>query len=828
MIRDLRFALRQFAKAAGFTAVVVFTLALGIGANTTIFSIVNTTFLQALPYPESDRLMHVSESSQQWEDNSVSYPNFLDWQSAQDVFSSLAIYRTDGQKLATPAAVERVNVGYVSGDFFPAVGVHVSQGRDLTTADDATGAAPVLWLSHALWQRQFGGAADLIGTNVLLDGQPVSIAGILPAAFRFHRDMDLIVPLAPYAEQMFMRQRENHNGTAVLGRLKAGVTLAAARAQMATIGERLARDYPTANAGVGISVMPLRDRFAGWARTNLLLLSAAVGMVLLIACVNVANMLLARAGVRDREMAIRTSLGATRGDLLRQLLAESLLLALAGGALGLLLGVWGYEFAREELVPWELRSLMAGSSGLDLRVLTFAGGMVLLTGLGFGFAPAWQLSHTNPNDALKSTRRSVRTVFGRFHLGDLLVVAQVGLALMLLIGAGLMIRSLWRLSLVPSGLAPDRVLTLRVTTPPMEQYRHDPFGHVAFHEQMVEAVQRLPEVEAAAFGSSLPFSWNTSSTWVFRTDRPAPAPGTFFSANSHVITPDYFRALGIPLRSGRGFDGHEPQPAMPADGVVSQESIVQIYKDFEVQCVISERMADLLWRGEDPVGKLFQMGAPEMHMPRFHVIGIVGNTTQNGLDQEPPPEFYATLRQFPAPMYQHLVIRSRLDPAALLPSVRAALKSAAPRETVYDVKVMSQRIAETVAGRRFNMGLFIGFGVVALLLSAIGVYGVLAFNVSRRTRETGIRMALGAQRRDILTDTFRHGLALVIPGIALGLAGAWAGARLLQNQLFAVSGTDLVAYLAGGLLLLLVALAACFLPARRAASINPTEALRAE
>ncbi len=826
-MNDLRFALRLFAKSPGFTAAIVFTLALGIGANTTIFSIVNTTFLRALPYAEPDRLVHVSESSKQWDDMSVSYPNFLDWQAAQNVFAALAIYRTDGQKLETPAGTERVNVGYVSGEFFPAVGVHVAQGRDLAPADDVAGAAPVAWIGHALWQRQFAGADDLVGRTVLLDGQAVAVAGILPESFRFHRGMDVIVPLAPYAEQMFMRQRENHNGTAVLGRLKPGITVEAARAQMTAIGSRLAREYPTANAGLGVAVKPLRERFAGWARTNLLLLSGAVGMVLLIACVNVANMLLARAGSRHREMAIRTSLGATRGALLRQMLAESLLLALAGGGLGVLLGLWGYEFA-QELVPWELRGIMSGGSGLDVRVLVFAAGIVLLTGLGFGFAPAWQLSHANPNDALKNTQRVVRTLLGRFHLRDLLVVAQVALALMLLIGAGLMIRSLWQLAQVPSGLAPERVLTLRVTTPPMEQYRRDPFGHVTFHERIVETMQRLPEVEAAAFGSSLPFSWNTSSSWIFRTDRPAPAPGDFPSANSHVITPDYFRAMGIPLLRGHGFDGHEPQPVMPPDGLVSQETLVGIYKNLEVQCVISQRFADLLWRGEDPLGKQFQMGAPEMHLPRFRVIGVAGNTTQNGLDQVAPSEFYVALRQFPAPMDQYLVVRSRLDPAALLPSVRAAIKSVAPHETVFDVKVMAQRITETVAGRRFNMGLSICFGAVALLLSAIGVYGVLAFNVSRRTRETGIRMALGAQRRDILGDTFRHGFALVIPGTALGLAGAWAGSRLLQNQLFAVSGTDLPAYLTGSLLLLATAFAACFIPARRAASVNPTEALRAE
>jgi len=828
-MNDLRFALRMFAKSPGFTAIVVFTLALGIGANTAIFSVINTTFLRALPYADPDELVHVSETSKQWDDMSVSYPNFLDWQAAQTSFSALAIYRTDGQKLETPVSTERVNVGYVSGEFFRAVGIHVTQGRDLAPADDVAAAAPVVWISHDVWLRQFAGAADAVGRTTILDGRNVSIAGILPSAFRFHRGIDVIVPLAPYAGAMFMLNRENHNGTSVIGRLKPGVTIETARAEMKGIAERLAKEYPSANAGAGINLKPLRDRIAGWARNNLVLLSAAVGMVLLIACVNVANMLLARAGARDREMAIRASLGATRRDLLRQLLLESLLLAFVGGALGLLVGAWGYDFARSQLVPWELRNLIEQSGGgLDGRVLAFAAGVALLTGIGFGFAPAWQLSHINPNDALKNTRRLVRTVFGRFHLGDLLVVAQVALALILLVGSGLMIRSLQRLSGVASGLSPERVLTLRVTAPPMEQYQRNPYGHVRFHEEVLAAVQQLPEVESAAFGSSLPFSWNTSSSWVFRTDRPAPAASDYPSANSHVVTLDYFRTMGIPLLRGRTFDGHEPQPTVPPGGLAGMETLVEIYKDIVIDAVISQRFADLLWKGEDPVGKQFQMGKPEMKLPRFRVIGLAGNTTQNGLDQEAPPEFYVTLRQFPAPMDQFLVVRSRIDPAALTAAVRGAIKRVAPRETVFDVKLMAQRIDETVAGRRFNMNLFVFFGGVALLLSAIGIYGVLAFNVSRRTRETGIRMALGAQRRDIILATLAHGFALVLPGTLLGLAGAWAGSRLLQSQLYAISGTDPLAFLAGGLLLLLIAFVACALPARRAASVDPTQALRAE
>ena len=826
-MNHLRSAVRQFVKFPGFTAIVVLTLAVGMGANTAIFSIVNTTFLRELPYADADRLVHVSESNQQWNDMSVSYPNFVDWQAAQDVFRALAMYRTDGLKLQTAEGAERIDVGYVTGAFFPAVGLRAAVGRDLAVEDDVPGAAPVVWMGHAVWQRLFAGAADLVGRTVLLDGQSVTVAGILPADFQFHRRMDAIVPLAPYTEAMFMRERENRNGTRVIGRLKPEVSVPAARAQMEAIGRRLAAEYPGANAGIGVRVVPLRERFAGGARSNLLLLSGAVGMVLLIACVNVANMLLARSGVREREMAIRTSLGATRGALLRQLLAESVLLALAGGALGLLLGSWAYDFARQ-LVPWELRNIMAEGSGVDGRVLLFSAALVLITGVGFGLAPAWQLSQVSPNEALKNARRPIRTMIGRFHVGDLLVIAQVALALMLLVGAGLMIRSMMQLAQVPSGLEPDHVLTLRVSPPAMEEYRHNPLGYVAFHEEILAAVQRLPEVESAAFGSSLPFSWNTSSSWIFRTDRPAPAPGEYPAVNSHVITPDYFRSMGIPLLRGRLFDGHEPQPVMPPGGVVNQESIVEIYRDLEIQCLISQRMAELIWPGEDPLGRQFQMGQPEMNLPRFRVIGVVGNTMQLGLDQAAPPEFYATLRQFPAPMYLHLVIRSRLSPAAIVPSVREAVKAAAPHEPVFDVRVMSDRIADAVSGRRFNMSLFAFFGGVALLLSGIGIYGVLAFNVSRRTREVGIRMALGAQRRDVLRDILRHGMTLVVLGALLGLAGAWAGSRLIQSQLFAVRSTDPWTYVIGAALLFLVAFAGCVIPARRAASINPNDALRAE
>ncbi len=827
MIADLRFALRQTAKSPGFTSVVILTLALGIGANTAIFSIVNTTFLHPLPYPEPDRLVHLSERNEQWHDMDVSYPNFLDWHASQNVFSALAIYRSEGRKLKTPAGVEQVRIEQVSGDFFPAVGVHAAQGRDLQPSDDRAGAAPVLWLTHAAWRRYFAAAPDLVGQTVLLDGQPTAVAGILPSDFRFHHDADLFVPLDPYVDQQFMRERQNHSGTLVLGRLKPGVTLEAARAEMTAIGRRLQRDYPAINAGIDVNVVPLRDRLAGWARTNLLLLLGAVGMVLLIACVNVANMLLARSFGRAREMAIRTALGATRLALIRQLLAESLVLAAAGGLAGAILGAWSCA-AVGRLVPWEMRGMTDGSAGIDGGVLLFVAGLTLVTGIAFGFAPAWQLSHANPNDALKNTPAAARTRFGRIRLADALVVLQVALAVMLLIGAGLMIRSLARVAAVDPGILPERVLTLRVASPPQEVYRRDPFGYVAYHERILDRVQALPGVEAAAFASGLPYTWNTSYNSFFRADRPAPVPGKFPSASFHLVTPDYFRTLGIRLVGGQLFDGHEPSPTMPPAEVLSLASVARIYANFELSAVISQGMAEWIWPGENPVGKRFQIGEPAMNLPRVRIIGIVSNTTQLGAERGASPEYYLLMRQWPAPMGLHLVVRTRAEPEGMLASVRTAVLAAAPDQPIFDIELMAARVADFSSDRRFNMGLFSFFGATALLLAAVGIYGVLSCLVGQRTREIGVRMALGAQRRDVLRGVLARGLRLVLPGVALGLFGAWAMNRLLQSQLFGVSGTDPLTYAGSALFLLLAALLACWLPARRAARVNPLDALRAE
>ena len=546
MFNDLKFAFRQLAKSPGFTAIVVLTLALGIGANTTIFNLVNITFLRALPYPEPDGLVHLTERNTTGTSTMpVSYPNFLDWQRQQDVFSGLAAFHGANGKLQTAAGTELVAVQHVSGDFFNVLGVRPALGRSLQPNDDLPGAERVAWLTDAAWWRLFSGEPAVVGRSFPLDGRNLTVAGILPPDFRFHRQTDVFTALAPFAREFLLDMRANHSNEQAVARLKPGVNLEAAQARMAAIALRLAAAYPEANKGIGVAVTPLREQLTGGAGTQLFLLLGAVGLVLLIACVNVANMLLARSISREREMAIRIALGASRWQVLRQLLVESLVLATAGGAAGTLVGVWGYELA-VQLVPGPVQQVIDGGD-YDLRTLLFVVGITLVTGVAFGLAPAWQLSSLRPVHALKQTGRNVRTGFGRVRLGDLLVVGQVALALVLLIGAGLLIRSLDRLLQVDPGFEPARVLSLEVTAPPSEQFARDPHLFTRHFESVLGPVQNLPGVEAAAVATALPFTFNTSINQFYRLDRPVPAAGEFPSANIHTVSPDYFRVMGIPV-----------------------------------------------------------------------------------------------------------------------------------------------------------------------------------------------------------------------------------------------------------------------------------------
>ncbi|MGD1156367.1 MAG: ABC transporter permease [Terriglobia bacterium] len=829
LLQDLRYGLRMLGKNPGFTAVAVLTLALGIGANTAIFNVVNTTFLRALPYPDPDRLLWITERNSTFSrDGSVSYPNFLDWRAQQNVFSELSIYQIDSGMLRTVDSVERIPTLMVSHGFFAALGVRIVQGRGMIAEDDQAGAAPVAWISYTAWQKYFAADPDLVGRAISLEGQSVTVAGILPAAFRFIQPADVCLPLAPYAEQMGMTARMTRASTFVIGRLKPSVTLETARTQMDMIARRLQRQYPEANAGIVANVMPLREHIAGPVRTQLFLLLGAVGTILLIACVNLANMLLARSAGRQREMAIRVGLGASRLQLMRQLLAESLLLAIGGGAVGGLFGLWIYALVFR-LVPLGMQQVAGISPGLDLRVLLFVVSVTLATGIGFGLAPAWRLSHANPIDALKGTERVPRTPGGRFRAGDLLVVSQVALAFTLLVGAGLMIRSLGRLTQVDPGFQPERVLALKLPSPSLGQFLRAPFSFTAYYERILETVGNRPEVDACAVITTLPFSGTNSSLPIYPEGRPEPAPANVSDVSLHIVSAGYFRAMGIPLVRGRLLNGREPQPVVPPGFDIKRQGYYTIFKDLPFDGVISQRMAAQYWPGEDPVGKRFRPRTPP-NEPRLFVqiVGVVGNTTQYGLDRGENPEFYLSVHQFPVPTDMYLAIRTRMDPASLVASMRTTLLPVIGDQPISDVQPMTARIAGTLSGRRFNMNLFTFFAGTALLLALVGIYGVLAFIVSRRTREMGIRMALGASRAKILQGVLWRGFRLVLPGILLGLAGAWGVGRLLQSSLFGITGSDLITYVGSTGMFLLVAFLACLLPARRAAKVDPMVALRYE
>jgi putative ABC transport system permease protein len=452
----------------------------------------------------------------------------------------------------------------------------------------------------------------------------------------------------------------------------------------------------------------------------------------------------------------------------------------------------------------------------------------LVTGLCFGLAPAWQLSHIRPVDALKQTTRRSRPLFGRLNISDLLVSGQVALALVLLISAGLLIRSLHRLIQINPGFEPTRVLTMEVGAPPMEQFQRDPHAFTRHYERVLEPVQNLVGVEAAAIAAHVPFTGSNNSMDFYCADRPVPVPGEFPNASQHTVTPDYFRAMGIPLRRGRIFDGTERAYIVPEGIEITPQNLPEIFKDVSFVGVISQKMAERFWPDQDPIGKRFRLGQPKIGLPWVEIIGVVGNTRQFALDRVEEPEFYLALRQWPLPADMDLVVRSQQQPTALINSIRGVVASIVPDEPIRDIRILADRISSSTAGRRFNRNLFVCFAGSALILAVIGLYGVLAFNICRRTREIGIRMALGAERRDVVYSVLKRGLILVVPGLVIGLGCAWAVGRLLQSQLFEIDGSDLITYAIGALLMFLTAVVACLIPAWRAANVDPMEALRYE
>ncbi len=795
-MNDLRFAFRQLVKAPGFTAVAILTLALGIGACTAIFSVVNTVLLHPLEYPDPGRLIGIMESHvPEFPEFSVSPPNFLDWEKQAKSYSHLAAYGVAQINLTGEGEPQRLMGVKATADYFKVFGVNPVLGRTFLPEEDAPGKNHVVVLSHPFWERVFGGSALALGRSLQLNSESYTVIGVAPPGFK--TKVDLFLPRAFSGEERSNKYRDAHYLN-VAGRLKPGVSAAQADAEMKLLAAQLARQYPDTNKGWGAFVLPMEEFAVRDVRVVLYTLVGAVGCVLLIACANIANLLLARATARHRELSIRAALGASRFRLVRQLLTESVLLALGGGAAGLLVARWGLD-ALLALAPDELPR--TSSIHLDPTVLVFSFLLSLVTGVVFGVAPAWLAAHTDMNESLKQGARGSTDARGR--LRGALVVLEVAFALVLLAGAGLLARSFLRLTNVDPGFNPAHATVLQVTLP--EKKYEKPAQETAFASALLERLRALPGVESAGLTHTLPLldDW----VMVFNIEgRPAVAPTDMPSTNYYAVTPGYFRAMGIRLRRGRLFTAQDNAQAPRV-------------------AIINETLARQFFPNQDPIGKRINIaGGPEAFR---QIVGIVGDIKQYGVDKATTSQAYEPFAQHPFNTL-NVVLRTTGSPTALLGALRPAVYAVDKDQPVGKIEPLEKIVADTIATQRFAMTLLIVFALVALVIASVGIYGVMSYNVVQRRGEIGIRMALGAQTRDVLRLILSGGGKLVGIGLLVGLVATLLATRAMGSILFQTSAFDPLTLGAITLLLGGVALVACLLPAQRATRVNPIEALRNE
>jgi len=805
IIKDIRFALRGLLKHRTFTAIAVVTLALGIGGSTSIFTVVNAALLRGLPYRSPDRLYHLWEKTPQekFSKREFSYPDYEDYQK-NNVFDGLAAYAGGGALLSGFGETENIGAPRVNADFFKVLGVEPILGRTFQSGEDLPGARRLTVLTYGLWQRRFGGDPNVIGRGVTVNGEGYEIIGVLPASFQFAlRNNDLFLPYQPTDAQ---RTRRFMHGTNLIGRLKPGLSPTDAEANLKVIGSRIEQEYNQSHAGTYPYVVPLQEEIVGNVRPVLLVLLAAVGFVLLIACANVASLLLTRSLARQKEVAIRSALGASRWRVMRQLLTESILLSLVGGVAGLLIAFWGVP-ALVAVIPQQQLIAMPflRELHLDSGILAFSFGLSLLTGVVFGLAPALQSSRLDLNEVLKEGGRNASATASH-RLRSAMVVTEIALAVVLLVGAGLMMKSLFRLLQTNVGFNPENVMTMSVVLPPAKYT--DPNQQMIFNDQLRERVQSLPGVTGAGTVNILPL--NSGNTTRFYVDGdPVPEPGKETEANSRIVSDDYFKTLGVPLIAGRTFDAREA--ATNAPPVV----------------IIGKTIADRIFPGRDPVGKRLRYAS--VQAPPIEIVGVVGDVKITGLDEAVKPVLYYSFRQSPS-TFANLVARTNSDPNALASSIRNEIRNLEPEAAILNMRTMEDMMSQTPASfmRRFPALLISIFAGVALLLASIGIYGVVSYSVSQQTHYIGVRMALGAKPSDILKMVLRQGLVLALLGLGIGVLAALGLMRLLQTMLFEVSTTDVGTFGVVTGVLFVVALLACFLPARRATKVDPLVALRYE
>jgi putative ABC transport system permease protein len=810
--QDLRYGARMLMKNPGFTSIAVLTLALGIGANTAIFSIVNTVLLKPLPYSESEQLMVVYGEFPALKTNQMrlSAPEYVDFQQRTRSFAASGVFDSSGSANLAPhegGEPERVERAMLTPEMFAVLQAAPLLGRVFTPEEAQAGRDDVVVLSHGLWQRRYAGKADAVGQKLLISGRSHTIIGVMPPGFAFPSKAEIWQPLW-FPREHYDQQRRGARGLEVLARLKPGVRPIEAQAELDQLGAQLTAQYPQnygAERRYRMILTPMLEDYIGELKLALLLIAGAVGFVLLIACANVANLLLARAATRRQEMAVRLALGAGRWRLARQLLTESVLLALAGGAAGLLLAMWGAQlllrFAPDNLPRF-------GEVGLDGRALGFTALASLATGVIFGLAPALQASRPGLNEALRQSGRAGAGVSGQ-RLRNAFVVAEIALALALLAGAGLMLKSFWRLQAVDPGFNPNGVLTLRMLLP-FSTYPQTG-ERAAFFRQVLERLRALPGVAAAGAVSRIPMAPGNNSGAMTGESSPVGTNEPQGETEMRWASPGYFQTMGIALLRGRDFNNADAEGMLPV-------------------AIVDESFARRFYPNEDPIGKRIKRGGPRSARPWKTIVGVVRSVRNQRLDATSLPQAYFPVFQEAGEMYNlsFAVRASEGEPAALTQSVRAAVLEVDRNQPVFDVKPLRQIVADSIALRRLALLLLSVFATVALALAAAGIYGVMAYSVTQRTHEIGVRMALGAARGDVVRLVVRQGLKLALCGMALGLAVALAMTRLMEALLFGVSATDPLIFAGIALLLLCVALLACWVPARRATKVDPMIALRSE
>ncbi|HEX8073333.1 MAG TPA: ABC transporter permease [Pyrinomonadaceae bacterium] len=804
--QDVRYGARSLWRTPGFTLVAVVALALGIGANTAIFSAVDAVLLRALPYRHANRLVLMWEHKRSSANphNVVNPTNFLDWHEQAQSFDDMAAFVDVRANLTGAGAPVEVPAQVTTGNLFALLGADAQLGRTYTTADEEPGHDNVVVLSHTLWQRQFGGDPAIVGKTITMNSHPVTVIGVMPPDFKWYIKENSLSgkPAEVWTPNRWANRQRNGRFLSAVGRLKPGVSVAQAQAEMDTIAARLEQQFVDFNTGWEVKLVPVREQLAGEIKPALLILLGAVAFVLLIACANVANLMLARAASRSKEIAIRTALGAGRWRVMRQLLTESLLLAFAGGACGLLLALWGVD----ALVALSPQNLISGDEvGLSLPVLGFTFGVSVLTGVVFGLWPAFEAARSDPNEALKEAGRSNTSGPRSRRARGAFVVAEVALALVLLVGAGLLLKSFLRLQAINPGFAPQNVLTMRVLLP-RAKYPDDA-KKVAFFRQAVERMQRLPGVTSAAAADTVPFAGLGSATGFTIEGQPAPAAGDVPVTDVRVVDEHYFATMNIPVVRGRAFT--------PEEANENRKTVI-----------VNEALARRYFPGQDPIGQRITVDMKEVNEPN-EIVGVVGDARYSKLETEPRAMVYWTHPQL-ANSAMTLVLRTAGDPLSVAGLAQREIQALDKDQPVADVRTMESWIGESIARARFGALLLNLFAAVALLLAAVGLYGVMAYSVTQRTHEIGIRMALGAQPRDILRMVVGQGLLLTLIGVGLGLGAAFALTRLLASLLYGVSTTDPFVFAGLAALLALVACAASYLPARRATKVDPMVALRYE